>query len=238
MIDTIYFDNWNTLVQAPNLMRVGSSTEIYHNYLNNNRIRIDYDHFVSVYIPIARQQRLEADADGYRELDYRYRLEMVFKELGINDPIEMSHGAWEAYLAEWPKQTVFFPETPSILEELNGKYKLGVITNYMDGPTCRRVFEKLGYEDIFESLIVSAEFGYRKPSKLIFEAALKETNSRPKSSLMVGDTFNADIVGANNVGMRNVLIDIYNTQQDHYHNATEVIHNIGQFPEALQKIKN
>jgi FMN phosphatase YigB (HAD superfamily) len=134
MIDTIYFDNWNTLVQAPDLMRVGSSTEIYHNYLNNNGISIDYDDFVSVYIPIARQQRLEADTDGYRELDYRYRLEMLFKELGINDPIEMSRGAWEAYLAEWPKQTVFFPETPSILEELNGNYKLGVITNYMDGP--------------------------------------------------------------------------------------------------------
>jgi putative hydrolase of the HAD superfamily len=237
MIDTIYFDNWNTLVQAPGLMRVGGSTEIFHKYLINNGIRIDYDEFLSVYIPIARKQRLEADADGYRELNYRYRLEMVFKEIHINDPIEMSHGAWEVYLAEWPKQTTFFPETPNILDELNGNYKLGVITNYMDGPTCRRVFDKLGYEGIFESLVVSAELGYRKPSKLLFETALKDTNSSPKSSLMVGDTFNADIVGANNVGMKNVLIDLYNSQQEHYHDATEVIHNIGQFPKALQKIQ-
>ena len=96
-----------------------------------------------------------------------------------------------------------------MLEGLKEDYKLGIITNYMDGPTCREVFIKLGYYDIFDSLVVSEELGYVKPAQILFETALNETGSRPENSVMVGDTFGADVVGGNLAGMKTVLVDIY-----------------------------
>jgi len=236
MIDTIYFDNWNTLVQAPDLMRRGGSTERFHGYLESRGVDVPYGLLVEVYRPIARRHAQEADADGYRELDYEKRIERVFAELGLEDAEELARGAWRAYLDEWPRQTEFFPETPGILDSLRGRYKLGVITNYMDGHTCQLVFDKLGYRETFDALVVSAEVGYRKPATVIFEQALRETGSRPENCVMVGDTYEADVVGANNMGMYSVLVDIYGNQQEYYGDATVAIPCIGEFPRALEKI--
>ena len=236
MIDTTYFDNWNTLVQASDLMRRGSSTEKFHRYLESRGVDVPYGLFVEVYRPIARLHMQEADADGYRELNYEKRIERVFAELGLEDAEELARGAWRAYLDEWPRQTEFFPETPGVLDSLRGRYKLGVITNYMDGYTCQLVFDKLGYREMFDALVVSAEVGYRKPSRVIFEQALKETGSIPESCVMVGDMYEADIVGANNMGMNSVLIDVYDNQQQHYGEATVAIKDISEFPAALEDI--
>lgn len=236
MIDTIYFDNWNTLVQAPDLMRRGGSTERFHGYLASRGVDVPYGLLVEAYRPIARSLAQEADADGYRELDYEKRIERVFAELGLEDAGGLANGAWRAYLDEWPRQTEFFPETPGMLDSLMGRYKLGVITNYMDGHTCQLVFDKLGYREIFDSLVVSAEVGYRKPAGVIFEQALRETGSRPENCVMVGDNYEADVVGANDMGMYSVLVDVYDSQQEHYGEATVAIPRIGEFPRALEEI--
>ncbi len=235
MIDTIYFDNWNTLVTAPNLMRRGSSTRVFKEYLNGEGLDVP-DNFLDIYSLIAKAQESKAEQDGHREPDYRQRLEDVFKELGLPDPVELSHGTWNHYLSLWPEQTEYFEGVPEMLSELKKSYKLGIITNYMDGPTCRQVFEKLGYNDIFDSLVVSKELGYVKPAQILFETALEETGSKPKNCVMVGDTFAADVVGGNLAGMKTVLVDIYNTQQANYHKASVVIHDISDFPEALASL--
>jgi len=238
MIDTIFFDNWNTLVQAPNLMRAGSSTEFYHSQLQSMGYEVNYQDVVDSYRSIARAQRQKADEDNYRELDYIERLTKVFTELGIPEQKRRATQLWKAYLEEWITQSEFFPETPGVLKELRGKYKLGIITNFMDGPTGVEVFKKLGYYEIFDTLINSAEIGYRKPSEIIFKKALEETGSQPKTTIMVGDTFGADIVGANKMGMRNILIDLYDNQQENYDKATMVIRNLGEFMSAFRKLES
>ncbi|MFW6109653.1 MAG: HAD family hydrolase [archaeon] len=236
MIDTIYFDNWNTLVQAPNLMRKGSSTKIFHKYLTEQGIEISYDSLIETYVPVARAQNRECELDGYREPDYRKRLETVFKKLGVDSAVEHSYGAWKYYLRMWPEQTKFFSGVPRMLEELKPRYKLGIITNYMDGPTCRAVFQKLSYDEFFDSLVVSHELGYMKPAEILFETALRETDSTPERCLMVGDTYDADVVGGNRIGMKTVLVDIYDDQHEFYHDCSMVIKNIEEFPDALQKL--
>lgn len=236
MINTIFFDNWNTLVEAPNLMIKGSSTKIFHNYITNQGIRVPYESMLEIYIPIAKSQEQVARSEGYREPDYRQRLEDVFKKLNINNAVKHSHGAWKYYLDMWPIQTEYFQGVPEMLNDLKRKYKLGVITNYMDGPTCRKVFSKLGYDSIFNTLVVSHEYGYMKPSKILFDAAMKETDSNPENCLMVGDSYDADIVGGNNAGMKTVLVDVYNKQQDYYNDCNAVIKKITILPDILNQL--
>ncbi len=236
MIDTIYFDNWNTLVQAPDLMRRGSSTEVFHRYLVEQGVDLPYEMLVEAYVPIARAQERRSVEAGYREPDYRQWLEDVFKELRIDDAVEYSYGAWRYYLGLWPVQTEYFPGVPEMLGELRKGYRLGVITNYMDGPTCRMVFDKLGYDDIFDSLVVSHELGYMKPAGLLFETAMRETGSSPDQCVMVGDTYGADVVGGKLAGMSTVLVDVYDNQQENYGDCGVVIRDINEFPDALRRL--
>ena len=238
MIDTIYFDNWNTLVQAPDLMRRGSSTEVFHRYLIEQGIDLPYEVLVEAYVPVARAQERGAEEAGHREPDYRQRLETVFSMLGLEEAVKHSHGAWDYYLLLWPEQTEYFPGVPEMLRKLKENYKLGVITNYMDGPTCREVFDKLGFNEVFDSLVVSKELGYLKPACILFETAMRETGSVPGNCVMVGDTYSADVVGGNRAGMRTVLVDLYDNQQDHYHDCTAVIRDINEFPDALRRLES
>jgi len=106
----------------------------------------------------------------------------------------------------------------------------------MDGPTCRKVFSKLGYDEIFDSLVVSHELGFMKPANILFETAMCETESKPESCIMVGDTYGADVVGGNLAGMNTVLVDVYDNQHEYYDDCSAVIKEINEFPDALNKL--
>jgi len=236
LIDTILFDNWNTLVQAPGLMRSGASVEIFQHSLQGQGLEYDCERFIEIYRRVARRQVAEAEANGWTEIDYIKRLLVTLEELGVKEPrrSRLAMRAWDDYLAEWPRQTSFYPETLGLLEQLRVRYKFGVVTNFMDGPTARRVFDDLGYEAIFDSLVVSAEIGYMKPSPILFERALEELASKPENAVMVGDTYEADVVGAHGAGMRGVLIDLYGAPAEHLRGSDAVIKSIGELPRALK----
>jgi len=208
VIKTVLFDCWGTLLQAPNLLRRGSSVEYFHRSLTASGCAIDLDAFREAYIAEARRQNEEARTD-FRELDYMGRIMTALESMGFSHARldDLVDRAWVDYLAEWPRQSRFFEEAPALLESIRGRYKLGLVTNFAHGPTARRVFDKLGFDAFFGSLVVSDEIGYRKPNRLLFDRALGELGSTPDSTVMVGDTFDADVVGAKNVGMKAILID-------------------------------
>ena len=54
----------------------------------------------------------------------------------------------------------------------------------------------------FETVTISEDVGVKKPHKLIFDHALTSANANVKNSIMIGDNFNADILGALGVGMK------------------------------------
>ncbi len=66
MIDTIYFDNWNTLVQAPELMRRGSSTRVFTEYINSKGHEVPKG-FLDIYKMIAEAQEVKAEQEGHKE---------------------------------------------------------------------------------------------------------------------------------------------------------------------------
>lgn len=212
--------------------------EVFLRSLGEQGLGIDGQRFSEVYRPIARRQLREAEANGWKEIDYIERLLLTLEGLGVRAPrrSRLAIRAWEDYLAEWPRQTSFFPETPSLLERLKGRYKLGVVTNFMDGPTARGIFEDMGYEAIFDSLIVSAEVGYQKPAPILFQLALEEMGSKPENTIMVGDTYEADVVGAHRSGMRGVLVDLYGAPSEQLADSDAVINTIGALPEALERL--
>jgi len=54
--------------------------------------------------------------------------------------------------------------------------------------------------------VSSAEHGYMKPHRSIFDAALAKAGVRPEEAVMVGDSIKHDIDGALAIGMRAVLL--------------------------------
>ena len=80
----------------------------------------------------------------------------------------------------------------------------------------------------FSHVFDSEAVGVKKPNPIIFQYALKNSNSKPKESLMIGDSFEADIMGALSVGMQAI----------HYANFGEKKHDMCLIINKLNTLKD
>jgi YjjG family noncanonical pyrimidine nucleotidase len=137
------------------------------------------------------------------------RFEESFEKNGT--PLSISGAVVNAtYLTEMPFQTKLIEGARKVLEFLHGRYDVAIITNG---------FKEVQYDKIirsqlskyFRKIFISEEIGAQKPKKEIFEHAIKSMNATKSSSLMIGDSWEADIVGAMNFGIDQVY---YNPKID------------------------
>jgi putative hydrolase of the HAD superfamily len=66
----------------------------------------------------------------------------------------------------------------------------------------------------FQTITTSEEAGAKKPNPKIFLYALNKAEAIPEESLMIGDDYEVDIVGAKNVGIDPVLFSPNGNNQD------------------------
>jgi HAD superfamily hydrolase (TIGR01549 family) len=98
-------------------------------------------------------------------------------------------------------------DTTACLDALKAdEYRLGVISNAADAQDAQYLIEKGKIGAYFDQVIISAEYGLRKPHPKIFRKALDFWHARPDEAVMVGDTLNADILGAQKIKMPAVWI--------------------------------
>ena len=95
-------------------------------------------------------------------------------------------------------------EVHGVLEQLHGRFRLGLISNYPDGRAIRHSLERVGLERWFEVVVVSADVGRVKPHPSIFQAALTAMKTAPEAALYVGDNWLGDIQGAKRLGLKAV----------------------------------
>jgi HAD superfamily hydrolase (TIGR01549 family) len=82
--------------------------------------------------------------------------------------------------------------------------------------------------DALAALISSAEHGFMKPHRSIFDAALDRAGVRAADAVMVGDSLKADIEGARAAGMRGILLRRSGEHPRHLPDGVDVITSLHQ----------
>ena len=117
------------------------------------------------------------------------------------------------FLEILPTKSKVFPYTFEILDYLSAKnYRLHLITNGFDSIQAGKL-KSSDLERYFEIVVTSEASNSLKPKPEIFEYALEAAKAEREYSVMVGDNQDADIAGANNVGMDTVWVNHVNAQQ-------------------------
>ncbi len=129
----------------------------------------------------------------------RLRFQNTFNELDITgvDANEMN----ELYLSEMPKQKVLNEGVIEILTYLKKKkYHLNIITNGFKEVQHNKI-ESSGLKPYFDKIFISEEVKSPKPARAIFEYAIKSSNAKKINSIMIGDDWDVDVMGAVNYGI-------------------------------------
>jgi len=82
-------------------------------------------------------------------------------------------------------------------------YRIAMIANG-DSAGARNIIAACGLKDYFDVIVISEEVGIEKPDKQVFQAALDKLGVEAENAVMVGNRIDADIVGANRIGMKSV----------------------------------
>lgn len=136
----------------------------------------------------------------------RGRLTDTFDLFKIQFPLETIDALASTYIEELPVDNHLFLDTVEILEYLSKKYKLHIITNGFEEVQHLKL-KNSGIKKYFSTITTSEEVGLKKPHPVIFEIALKKAFTTPQKSIMIGDSLEADIVGAQNAGMKTLFFN-------------------------------
>jgi len=100
-----------------------------------------------------------------------------------------------------------FPDTMSTLIYLKKRdYQMGVISNGLTIKQWEKLI-RLGLYHFFNEVVTSQEAGSEKPDREIFQLALERMECKAEESVMVGNKFSEDILGATKAGMSAILVN-------------------------------
>lgn len=157
--------------------------------------------FVAVYAPInqACWKLYQIDKISHDELRYR-RLKDSFDALNYSISDEKIHQMAIDYITFLPENNRLFDGAKEVLDYLNSKYKLHIITNGFADVQYKKL-KNSGIAHYFVSVTNSEMAGVKKPNPKIFEFALTQANVQKQNAIMIGDCIDADVNGALNFGM-------------------------------------
>ena len=103
-------------------------------------------------------------------------------------------------------------DTLKSLADMN--FRLALISNASDAWDVNNLIDDHGLRSYFQVVLISASEGIRKPDPRIFKKAASLMQVDLSESVMVGDTLDADVLGANNCGMKTVWITRRSEKQE------------------------
>jgi len=103
-------------------------------------------------------------------------------------------------VAEWR----LYEDTKDVLRELLEEgWNHAILSNHV--PELPSLIDGLGLGSLIHLIVNSAETGFEKPHPRAFQAVLAALED-PAEVWMIGDSINADVLGAESVGLRAILV--------------------------------
>ena len=238
MIKAILFDLNGTVID---IYTSESDDNIYRttaNFLDYFRIRITPDELKEEFFSGVSTQK-EQSQEEFPEFDAVKLFENIIRRYSRNDQLPVApEVAAKVFRAAGRYKLQTYDRVTDTLEILRHSYKLAAVS---DGQPVWALpelhFCKLA--GFFSPVIISGDYGYRKPDRRLYEAALSRMQIPAEEAVFVGNDGYRDIYGASESGMGTVFF--HSNQGDLRDRRREpdyIIYHFGELPEALQFLEN
>ncbi|WP_100610650.1 YjjG family noncanonical pyrimidine nucleotidase [Confluentibacter lentus] len=201
-ITDIFFDLDHTLWDFDK-----NSALTFYKIFKINQIEIDLDDFLVHYKAINlqywklyRDEKIDKDVlrfgrlnDTFSALNYGIEKEIV-KKLSID------------YITYLTDNNYLYDDAITILEYLHKSYNLHILSNGFEEVQSKKL-TKSNILHYFKTITNGEDIGVKKPHPQIFHYAIEKANTSISKSIMIGDGYEADILGALNIGMDVIFFD-------------------------------
>lgn len=177
--------------------------EMYQKY-RYGRFFPSFEHFYQLYQQ--RNHQLWMDyAAGKVTKDELNRKRFVYplQVVGVPHAEEVAKRFSEDFFNVIPTKAEVIPYAHEVLKELATRYNLYILSNGFR-ELQRHKMRSAGLDGYFRDVILSDDIGILKPDPILFHHALSRTSATVSDSLMIGDSWDSDVLGAANVGMHQV----------------------------------
>jgi HAD superfamily hydrolase (TIGR01662 family) len=162
----------------------------------------------------AVHDRVEAEVAAHEasgaleEIDVAALEERAFAGIGLHLDAGVLDRCGVLVQEAWWAGVRLYPDAIAALRVLRaGRLRLGLCSNASYRPaSMHEQLRHVGLDTLLDAAVFSGEVGWRKPSRHIFEAALRALGTRAPETVFVGDRIREDVAGAAAAGMRTVLI--------------------------------
>lgn len=178
--------------------------ELFHEYRMADMGGICARSFVSTFRTINRNLWLQYGTGQISQQQLRdTRFVLVMNELGLPQA-DIPALLTEQYMNRCSRKPHLQPYAREVLDYLRHKYTLHILTNGFDDVQMIKM-QSSGITDYFSQIITAQKAGCYKPDGRIFDYSLQLADADTAGSLMIGDSLEADVIGAQKAGMDQVF---------------------------------
>lgn len=191
-----------------------NSALAFETIFKKHELSLELDRFLHFYVPtnlkywkLYREEKISQE-----ELRYK-RLKEVFDLMNqaVND--ELIHLLSKEYIIYLPQFNHLYEGAQEILNYLFTKYNLHIITNGFQSVQAGKI-KNANLEKYFKTITNSESAGVKKPNPMIFHYAINSAKTTVEKSVMIGDSIEADIEGALNVGLDAIFFNEFKMEVD------------------------
>jgi putative hydrolase of the HAD superfamily len=196
--EAVTFDFGGTILQLVEFDKVAGVRRMLDICeISNNRTEQDVLEFIDE-LDLQIQERREESLIEYPSIQ---RQRLIYNALGIIfdlPPHEIELEFWKASMQYTVEEGI-----TTVLDGLNARdIRIALLSNSaFSATTMRYELQRHGLHDYFSDIVVSADYGFRKPHPLIYRSALSILGADPAHTWHVGNSRYYDVEGAIIAGM-------------------------------------
>jgi putative hydrolase of the HAD superfamily len=220
-IRAIAFDVNGTLIEISTDDGAAEMFRAAGHFLTYQGIDMRRHHVRDVYFQILKEQQ-KASPEEHPEFD----AVGIWRQIIDDHMTDFTRGLPAEKLAQMPlflaelyrgisrRRLRLYPHVREVLDTLHERMPLAVVT---DGQSAwaRGELHKVRLLEYFDPVVVSGDYGYRKPDKRLFDVALDAFGVSAAHTLYVGNDMYRDIYGAREAGMTTVMFDSDQGTKEH-----------------------
>ncbi len=240
MIRAILFDINGTLTDILTNEADDTAYRTTANYLSYYGVDISQDTLKENFFRLNRQQR-KMSSEEYPEFDSQAIFADIisnYRTRFIADESTLAKTASVVYRSATRYKLELYSGVWDVLSNLSRQYQLAAVS---DGQSlwAEPELKAVKLDRFFKFVLVSGDFGYRKPDRRLFDNAVKKLGCQPDEVIYVGNDMYRDVYGAQKAGLKTVFFK--SNQGEHSYCGAEpdyIIYDFRQLENAVAFLEN